>query len=125
MNVQRIDSAKSTPNFGMLKPGTTMSAETFDKLINIPVVSNFSKNFDGDIYVGRFIGRKSEKSQYSLDIRNVVPRSIMAKVKNFFSRENRDMVVLKTHAKTFEEFQVALNRRPKKALSKIFFDKES
>ena len=77
MNVQRIDSAKSTPAFGTLKPGIKMSAETFDKLINIPVVSNFSKNFDGDVYVGSFIGRKSGKPQYSLDIRNVVPRGFL------------------------------------------------
>lgn len=108
----------------MLKPGVKMPQEIFDKLIDIPVVSNFSKNFNGVVYVGRFIGRTSEKSQYSLVVRNVVPRSIMAKVKNFFSREYRDMVVLKTHAKTFDEFQIALNRRPKKALSKIFFDKD-
>lgn len=101
-----------------------MPAETFDKLINIPVVSNFSKNFDGDVYVGSFIGRKSEKTQLSLDIRNVVPRGFKAKVKNFFSRENRDMIVLKTHATNFEEFQVALNRRPKDALTRIFFSKD-
>lgn len=124
MNVQRIDSAKSTPAFGTLKPGIKMSAETFDKLINIPVVSNFSKNFDGDVYVGSFIGRKSEKTQLSLDIRNVVPRGFKAKVKNFFSRENRDMIVLKTHATNFEELQVALNRRPKDALTRIFFSKD-
>ena len=102
MNVQRIDSAKSTPAFGTLKPGIKMPAETFDKLINIPVVSNFSKNFDGDVYVGSF----------------------KAKIKNFFSRENRDMIVLKTHATNFEEFQVALNRRPKDALTRIFFSKD-
>lgn len=124
MNVQRIDSAKFTPAFGTLKPGIKMPVETFDKLINIPVVSNFSKNFDGDVYVGSFIGRKSEKTQLSLDIRNVVPRGFKAKVKNFFSRENRDMIVLKTHATNFEEFQVALNRRPKDALTRIFFSKD-
>ena len=124
MNVQRIDSAKSTPAFGTLKPGIKMPAETFDKLINIPVVSNFSKNFDGDVYVGSFIGRKSEKPQLSLDIRNVVPRGFKAKIKNFFSRENRDMIVLKTHATNFEEFQVALNRRSKDALTRIFFSKD-
>ena len=124
MNVQRIDSAKSTPAFGTLKPGIKMSAETFDKLINIPVVSNFSKNFDGDVYVGSFIGRKSGKLQYSLDIRSVVPRGFLVKVKSFFSREKHDMVVLKTHAKTFEEFQNSLNRRSKDALTRIFFNKD-
>ena len=124
MNVQRIDSAKSTPAFGTLKPGIKMPAETFDKLINIPVVSNFSKNFDGDVYLGSFIGRKSGQPQYSLDIRNVVPRGFLVKVKSFFSGEKHDMVVLKTHAKTFEEFQVALNRRPKDALTRIFFNKD-
>ncbi len=124
MNVQRIDSAKSTPAFGMLKPGISMPKETFNKLINIPVVSNFSKNFDGDVYIGSFIGRRSEKSQLSLDIRNVVPRGFKAKVKNFFAREERDMVVLKTHATNFDEFQIALSRRPKNALSKIFFNKD-
>ena len=108
MNVQRIDSAKSTPAFGTLKPGIKMPAETFEKLIN----------------VSSFIGRKSEKTQLSLDIRNVVPRGFKAKVKNFFSRENRDMIVLKTHATNFEEFQVALNRRPKDALTRIFFSKD-
>lgn len=124
MNVQRIDSAKSIPAFGTLKPGVKMSAETFDKLINIPVVSNFSKNFDGDVYVGSFIGRKSGKPQYSLDIRNVVPRGFLVKVKSFFSGEKYDMVVLKTHAKTFEEFQNSLNRRSKDALTRIFFNKD-
>lgn len=124
MNIQRIDSAKSTPAFGTLKPGIKMSAETFDKLINIPVVSNFSKNFDGDVYVGSFIGRKSGKPQYSLDIRNVVPRGFLVKVKSFFSGEKPDMVVLKTHAKTFEEFQNSLNRRSNDALTRIFFNKD-
>lgn len=124
MNVQRIDSAKSTPAFGTLKPGIKMSAETFDKLINIPVVSNFSKNFDGDVYLGSFIGRKSGQPQYSLDIRNVVPRGFLVKVKSFFSGEKYDMVVLKTHAKTFEEFQNSLNRRSKDALTRIFFSKD-
>lgn len=124
MNVQRIDSAKSTPAFGTLKPGIKMSAETFDKLINIPVVSNFSKNFDGDVYVGSFIGRKSGQPQYSLDIRNVVPRGFLVKVKSLFSGEKHDMVILKTHATNLDDFQEALSRRDKDALSDIFFSKD-
>ncbi len=121
MNIQRIDSTKSNPSFGMLKPGLKMPAETFKKILNTPVVSDFSKNFDGDVYIGNFIGSKSEKLQYSLDIRNVVPRSFKAKVKNFFKGQDRSMVVLKTHATNLDDFQEALRRRDKNTLSDLFF----
>lgn len=124
MNVQRIDSQKSNTSFGMLKPGFKMPAETFKKILNTPVVADFSKNFDGDVYIGNFIGTKSERLQYSLDIRNVIPRSFKAKVKNFFKGQDRDMVILKTHATNLDDFQEALSRRDKDALSDIFFSKD-
>ena len=123
MNIQRIDSSKSNQNFGMLRPASNMDYKKFRQISSIPVVSSFSKKFDGVLSVGSFISPHSGKMQYSLEIREVEPVGFFEKIRDSFVKHPKNAVTLKTHATNFEEFKISLHRRTNDTLAKIFFNK--
>ncbi len=122
MNIQRIDSQKSNTSFGMLRPSKLMTSDQFNKLSKMPVISNFSNNFDGEVSIVEFIGSKTGRVQYALAIDNIVPQGLIVNIRNFLHKRYRDHIMLKTHATNFDEFLEALSRRPKKILTKMFFN---
>ncbi len=109
-------------SFGSLKRDpVSMSKSMFEALSQAPAVKKFGKNYDATLSVGSFFSSKEpNKKQLALRFEDIKPKSLTAKVKDFFSKKLHSEVRLKTHADNDKDFVAEVVNKKSNSVLNIY-----
>lgn len=122
MNIQKINSTPAqNTSFTSLKKGC-IPDHVYAGIKDAPALKKFGKDYDAFVSMGAFISSKHEgRKQLSLNLDNIVPKSLKAKVASKLTKSDPcDYVVVKTHATNHEDFITAIWNRSSKLIKDMY-----
>ena len=121
MKITPVNNSNST-SFGRLIPVTPdITSQQLKEISSLPLVKKFSQNYNANIDITPYSSKRNPKKVHLvLSFDEIKPVSIMAKIKNLFSKKTNHSIIVKTKADNYDDFISELShKRSEKLLNLI------